>query len=147
MSRKALILIMSALIAALLPASAAFAGGRPLDATLTPEAEVAPFVGVEGASGTADLRLNSGRGEICLDLETEGFNLVLAHIHEAPEGQNGGVVVDLTSLIDGDDASGCVDVDRDLVKEIRKDPADYYVNVHQGASGAAFNESIRGQLG
>ena len=142
---------------ALAPAGAALAGGppaakggSPLDATLTPGAEVAPFQGVAGASGTADLALSSGQQRICVDVRTDGFDLVLLHIHEARSGQNGPVVVDLTPLVDedSDSATGCVDVDRALVKEIRKDPADYYLNAHEGAPPSdAFFDAIRGQLG
>lgn len=122
--------------------------GKPLATALQPQQEVAPFVGVAGASGRAELRLNSGQGRICVDLTTSGFDLVLAHIHEGAAGTNGGVVVDFTGLIEGDAAVGCVAVSRDLVKEIRKNPADYYVNTHQGLPGTdAFFQGVRGQLG
>lgn len=127
-------------------------GGRPLATTLTPEAEVAPFVGVDAASGEVSLRLNPGREQICVDLTTTNFELVLGHIHEGAAGTNGGVVVDFTGLIDGDGAAGCVDADRSVIVEIINDPADYYVNVHQGVPGTGadpdpFFQAIRGQLG
>ena len=122
--------------------------GRSLSTTLTPAEEVAPFVGIDGASGQADLSLNVGQGTICVDLTTSGFDLTLAHIHEAAVGINGSVVVDFTSLISGDSATGCVTVERALVKEISKNPADYYVNTHAGAPRTAgFFQGIRGQLG
>ena len=122
--------------------------GRSLSTTLTPDDEVAPFVGLAGATGQADLSLNIGQRRICVDLRTSGFDLTLAHIHEAAPGTNGPVVVDFTSLISGDTAAGCVTVDRALVKEISKNPADYYVNTHAGAPGTAeFFQGIRGQLG
>lgn len=127
-------------------------GGRPLATTLTPEAEVAPFVGVDRASGEISLRLNPGRQQICLDMTTENFDLVLAHIHEGAVGTNGGVAVDFTELIDGNTASGCVQADRSVIVEILSDTADYYVNVHQGVPGTGadpdpFLQAIRGQLG
>ena len=122
--------------------------GKSLSTALTPAQEVAPFIGIAGASGQADLRLNVGQGTICVDLTTSGFDLELAHIHEGAAGTNGGVVVDFTSLISGSSAVGCVDVDRALVKEISKDPADYYVNTHAGLPGTdGFFQGIRGQLG
>lgn len=121
--------------------------GKPLATALQPQQEVAPFIGAAGASGRAELRLNSGQQRICVDLTTSGFDLVLAHIHEGRAGTNGGVVVDFTSLIDGDRAVGCVPVSRDLVKEIRQNPAGYYVNTHQGVPGTAgFFQGVRGQL-
>ena len=127
-------------------------GGRPLTTILTPGAEVAPFVGVDGASGEISLRFNPGRQQICVDMTTTNLDPVLAHIHEAAAGANGGVVVDFTGLIDGDNASGCVQADRSVILEILSDPADYYVNVHQGAPGTGANpdpffRAIRGQLG
>ena len=122
--------------------------GKPLSTTLTPAEEVAPFSGVAGASGRADLRLNVGQGTICVDLATSGFDLRLAHVHEGAAGTNGGVVVDLSRLISGDSAVGCVPVARSLVKEISKQPADYYVNTHAGLPPTAgFFQGIRGQLG
>jgi len=122
--------------------------GRPLSTTLTPGAEVAPFIGKVGASGSVSLRFNPGQGTVCVDLETDGFNLVLAHIHKGTVGMNGGVVVDFTGLIDGDGADGCVAADRDLIREIIRDPQDYYVNLHEGVPPAmAFFSGIRGQLG
>jgi CHRD domain len=131
-----------------LPALADGTGGRPLAAELTPGAEVAPFVGVAGASGSVALQLNQGQGRICIDASTDDFDLVLLHIHVGVTGANGGVVVDLTSLIDDGDAVGCVDVDPNLVKAIRQNPAGYYVNAHQGLPpGAAFFQGLRGQLG
>ena len=122
--------------------------GRSLSTALTPAEEVAPFVGIAGARGQAALTLNVGQGTICVDLTTSGFDLTLAHIHESAVGTNGPVVVDFTSLIDGDTAVGCVPVARALVKEISKDPADYYVNTHAGTPpNATFFQGIRGQLG
>lgn len=124
--------------------------GRPLTTTLTPDQEVAPFVGIAGASGTFSARLNPGRGLICVDLRTEGVDLVLAHIHEAPAGTNGPVPFDFSSLVDREagTAIGCLPADRDLIKEIIANPSDYYVNVHQDVPpNAGFFQGVRGQLG
>jgi hypothetical protein len=134
--------------AATFGAGSAEASGRPLATTLTAGTEVAPFIGKAGASGSVSLRFNPGQGSVCVDLQTDNFDLVLAHIHKAPAGQNGGVVVDFTGLIEGDAADGCVAADRDLILDIIRDPQDYYVNLHEGVPPApAFFSSIRGQLG
>lgn len=67
---------------------------------------------------------------------------VAAHIHEAQAGQAGPVVVSLAPPSDGS-SEGCAAADRDLVDEIRKNPSEYYVNVHN----AEFPRgAIRGQL-
>ena len=132
--------------------------GKPFQVQLQPEQEVAPFTGADGASGDISLRLNPGQRQICVDGSFDGFGAdgpALAHIHEAPAGDNGDVVVDFTHLIDGDTIQGCVDVERAQVRDIVKDPADYYVNVHvdvpQDAAptpdnSPGFFEGVRGQL-
>ena len=70
------------------------------------------------------------------------------HIHVAPVGSPGPIVVPLFagSFAGTDAVSGCVeDVDADLIKAIRQDPAAYYVNLHSRPNfpGGA----VRGQLG
>jgi hypothetical protein len=62
-------------------------------------------------------------------------------------GEAGPIVVTLfTGSFAGTDAlSGCVqDVDRDLIKAIRKDPSAYYVNVH--STPDFEGGAVRGQL-
>ena len=126
-------------------ASSASAGGRPLSANLSGANEVAPVVGDPDGTGTADLTLNQGQGEICLEIEVQNIATpILQHIHRGAAGVNGPVLVDFTGLLAGG-GDGCVSgVDRDLIKDIRQNPADYYFNVHTGdhPGGAA-----RGQLG
>ena len=124
-------------------------GGRPLTAILTGEAEVAP--GDPDGSGLADLTLNSGLGEICFEIKVDNIAApTRAHIHAAPAGQNGGIVVFFfDTVIDPPipvpaDLEGCVEgVDRDLIKEIRKNPQNYYVNIHNAEFPGG---AIRGQL-
>ena len=70
-----------------------------------------------------------------------------AHIHEAPVGEPGDIVVPLFEGVFGgtDAVSDCVfGVNRDLIKDIRKHPAEYYVNVHSTPGFEAG--AIRGQL-
>jgi len=65
-----------------------------------------------------------------------------AHIHEAPAGAPGPVVVTLAPPTSGE-SSGCVSADRELIVEILRDPAAYYVNVHNAEFPAG---AVRGQL-
>jgi hypothetical protein len=65
-----------------------------------------------------------------------------AHIHEAPAGQAGPVVVGLMPPTNGA-ASGCVSVARELARDILMNPANYYVNVHNAEFPAG---ALRGQL-
>lgn len=121
----------------------AFAGGRPLSAELTGSSEVPPSG--SAATGTAELTLNQGQGEICVEITSSGYAademIVAGHIHEAPAGQNGGVVVNLQ--VNSPDHSICVEVDSDLVKRIRKSPGDFYINLHSNLTPSGV---IRGQL-
>lgn len=143
-------LLFSILVLALIALTAAtvFAGGRPLTASLSGANEVG--VGDPDGSGTMNLTLNSGQEEICWDLDVQDIEApTRAHIHQAPAGQNGGVVVFFFDLVVDppilvpDSLSGCVDVSRDLIIEIRQNPEQYYINVHNDDYPAG---AIRGQL-
>lgn len=133
-------------------------GGTPMFATLTPEAECnnpAPptpptcNLGQPGASGTTEMRLNSGQEEICFTTEAEGLIAPAtgAHIHRAPEGRAGPIVVFFTPTAPAI-GSGCVFAPRELIKEIRQHPERFYVNVHTtGPAGIGFPAgAIRGQI-
>lgn len=119
-------------------------GGRPLSTDLTGAAE-APGPGDPDGSGTARITLNAGQGKVCFALAVEGIApATAAHIHVAPAGEPGPVVVGLEPPRDGE-SSGCVeDVDRELIKAILQDPAGYYVNVHNADFPGG---ALRGQLG
>lgn len=125
----------------------AVTGGTPLSTDLT-GAEEAPGPGDPDATGIADFALNQGVERVCFELSWADIDgdVFAAHIHEAPAGEAGPIVVPLfAGDFDGTDSvSGCVDADRALVKDIRKNPTDYYVNVHSTAFPPG---AIRGQLG
>lgn len=123
-------------------ATPASAGGRPLFATMTGAAE-APGPGDTDGSGYATFTLNQGQGEICYTLEVSGIAAATAaHIHRAPAGFAGPVVVPLAPPAGGS-SSGCAEVDSVLIKEIRQDPGAFYVNVHNAEFPAG---AVRGQL-
>jgi len=127
--------------AAATPATAAD-GGRPLSATLTGPVEIPP--GDPGGSGTAEFQVNIGQGQICFSLSVQHLStpVIAAHIHVAPAGQAGPIVVPLAAPVTGT-SSGCVDVARALAKDILQHPEAYYVNVHTTAFPAG---AVRGQL-
>lgn len=127
----------------------ALAGGRPLSAILTGDAEV-PRPGDADGGGVMDLTLNSGQEEICWELVvTDIMPPSRAHIHRGEAGTNGGVEVFFfdtvipTPIPVPENLSGCVDVPRGLIKEIRSAPESFYVNVHNEQYPAG---AIRGQL-
>jgi hypothetical protein len=119
-------------------------GGRPFETAMSGAAE-APGPGDPDGSGTAEIRLNQGQGQVCFSLEVSGIApATAAHIHFAPVGVPGGVVVGLVPPTSGT-SSGCVSgVDEDLIKAIRQHPELYYVNVHNADFPGG---ALRGQLG
>ena len=138
-----------ALVVALAGVAVADDGGRPLSTTLT-GAEEAPGPGDANATGQADLTLNQGQNEVCFDISWADIDgtVFAGHIHVAPPGDPGPIVVSLFtgSFAGTDSVSGCAEnVDAELIKAIRHDPSAYYVNVHSRPNfpGGA----VRGQLG
>ena len=123
-------------------ASEASDGGRPLQATLLPENQVPPTA--SSGSGAALVTLNSGQSEVCWDISVGDLTspVILAHIHQGGAGTNGPVVVDFMEPVNG--LNGCVPADPALIKDIRKHPADYYVNFHTTTFPGG---EVRGQLG
>jgi hypothetical protein len=123
--------------------AAASAGGRPFVVSMTGAQEV-PAADPDG-SGTAWFTLNYGQGEICYTLFVQDILLPAtgAHIHLAPIGVAGGVVVPLTAPDVTGWSSGCASADQGLIKAIQQSPGDYYVNVHNSEYPGG---AVRGQL-
>jgi len=120
----------------------ASAGGKRFTFAMS-GAQEAPGPGDPDGSGIASLRFNAGRERVCFSLTVEDIApATAAHIHVAPAGVPGPVVVGLTAPTDGS-SSGCVDLDRDEILEILREPAEYYVNVHNAEYPAG---AVRGQL-
>lgn len=106
-------------------------GGRKFTVALT-GAEEAPGPGDPDGIGLAVLRLNPGTEQVCFDITVENITLPAtgAHIHEAPAGSPGPIVVPLTAPDETGHSSGCVEADREEILEIIREPEEYYVNVH-----------------
>lgn len=141
MNIRAFILPLASVVA--LGAANAQDGGRPLSTTLSGAAEV-PGPGDTDGKGTAQITVNPGQMEVCFTLSVSGIDAAnAAHIHKGAAGAAGPVVVPLTAPAWGE-SKGCAKITRELAGEIIKNPADYYVNVHN----AAFPQgAVRGQLG
>lgn len=145
--KKLKILLMVIAITMLALPSAVSAGGRPFTTTLTGEAEVTaagvPNQGDLDGIGAAHLTLNQGQGEICYELTVSGIApATAAHIHVGASTTTGPVVVPLAAPTSGS-SSGCASVDPELIKEIRQNPENYYVNVHNADFPGG---ALRGQL-
>ena len=122
-------------------------GGRLLTTTLTGAEEVDaqgnPNQGDLDGSGFATMTVNPGQHTVCYELSVSGIAPASdAHIHRAPAGENGPIVVPLEPPTDGS-SSDCVSVERALAKEILKNPELYYVNVHNADFPGG---ALRGQL-
>jgi hypothetical protein len=132
---------LSAILLTLSLAGGAQAGGRPFETSLAGANEVGG--GDPDGAGSASVWLNPGQGEVCFAIEVSGVSpIVAAHIHHAPAGVNGPVVV---PFVPGQPLSGgCVSADRDLILAILRTPDQYYVNVH---STEYPGGALRGQLG
>jgi CHRD domain len=102
------------------------------------------------ASGAALVRLNVAEGLVCFKLSVRGADpLTAAHIHQAPAGVAGPVVVPLaTPTASPSDPSvqqskGCVSADPSLIATIKANPSQFYANVHNKAFPAGV---VRAQL-
>ncbi len=147
-------LMLAAIVALAIagPASAARLGGadqggRLLTTTLTGAEEV-PGPGDPDGTGFAAVTVNPGQGVLCYELSVSGIALddTAAHIHEAPFDEAGPVIGEGTGTLEAPtdgSSGGCIDVGRALAKDILKNPADYYVNVHNAEYPAG---ALRGQL-
>ena len=106
-------------------------------------AQEAPGPGDPDGTGTASFWINPGQEELCFVLEVQNIAPAnAAHIHIAPPGVPGPVVIPLTPPTTGS-SSGCVSADRQLLVAMLMDPSAYYVNVHNTDFQPG---AIRGQL-
>jgi hypothetical protein len=110
-----------------------------LTAVLTGEAEVNP--GDPDGIGAAGVVIFPRRQTICYTLAVHKIErATLAHIHNAPAGSNGPIVVDFIAPSRGFSADCVQDPD---AAAIAANPTNYYVNVHNAPFPGG---AIRGQL-
>jgi len=136
-------LVVAVLAVGLVAATPVLGGGRPFTTTLSGPAEVP--AGDPDATGTATVWINPGTGTVCYSwsVTNAATPIFAAHIHHAPVGVAGPVVVPLPPT-GPSSGSGCVTgVARSLALDIIRNPSAYYVNTHNAEfpTGAA-----RGQL-
>lgn len=96
-------------------------------------------------TGTGQFFLNTDTGRVCYGLAVKNITLpsLAAHIHRGDANTSGPVVIPFAAPNAQGVASGCLNADPALVKEIAGNPGNFYANVHttQFAGGA-----VRGQL-
>ncbi|HEX3621658.1 MAG TPA: CHRD domain-containing protein [Acidimicrobiales bacterium] len=144
MIRRRLVPVLAVATAALgtsfaLPAHAAVTA---FSTVMTGSQEV-PGPGDANAIGSAIVTLDSSTGQVCVRWHLRNVGTITAgHIHAAPAGVAGPVVVPLPTPV-GDFSSGCTTASPALVQRIIDNPSNYYVNVHD----AEFPGGVmRGQL-
>ena len=146
-ARIALVLASVAAVGTATAATATAADGPPGSsrATLTGPQETGR--GDSNGFGRAVVDPRPLQDSVCVNIRYFGIDTpTVAHIHEAPYGVAGDVVVDLTPLLLSSPDSyltGCVPVDTILARDIKRNAEDYYVNIH---TEAFPDGAIRGQL-
>jgi hypothetical protein len=145
MRRRGLALVFAIVAVPAFGTTASAAGGQSFSTDLVGAQEVPGPADPDGL-GHAVITINRGLGEVCWWIDVEGITLpaTAAHIHPGVAGVAGAPIVTLSAPDASGTASGCTTVDRDLAKTIAKDPASYYVNVHNADFPAG---ALRGQLG
>ena len=134
----ALVASVGLILGSVVSASAVDTGGVPFTVELTGAAEVAG--GDPDGSGTATVTVNPGTGDVCWTIEITNVEVTEAHIHKAPAGVNGPIVVPFDPW-----DSGCTKIDRTLALDIVLHPESYYVNVHNAEFARPLG-ALRGQL-
>ena len=144
----AAVAVVAGLLAAFLVSPSSAAGETRLVAQLSGEGETSG--GDPDGLGRANIKLIPSKGLVCFRVSWRKIGGPIAsHIHEAPAGQDGDVVV---PLFEGSAplpktikaVSGCVGgVSKQLMARIKQNPENFYVNVHNKGFPAG---AIRGQL-
>jgi hypothetical protein len=149
--RRQWIVLMAGLVAAALVALPATAAKKkpPTYDRLAPliGSEERPNPGDPDGFGAADFRIKGNK--VCFRILAEGIAPVAAaHIHKAPRGEAGDVIVELFSHRGKNQTlppriSGCAKTTTAIAKDIARNPEDYYVNVHNADFPGG---ALRGQL-
>ena len=138
-------------LALLLPIAPASAAVTTLEAALTGGDTEVPDPGDPDGSGGAQVTINVRKQKLCFTLVVLDITLptAAAHIHDGGAGEAGPIVVTLKAPeeVAGSGiglATGCVkELDRPLLRDIKANPADYYINVHTSDFPGG---AVRGQL-
>lgn len=131
-------------------------GGRkfstPMSGTEECDTSVTPTVcdvGDQDGTATGSITVNVGQDRVCWEFtavaNVDPVNR--GHIHKAPAGSNGGIVVDFFNVAAGTEGplTGCTTtpLGKDLLLDIIRNPSAYYLNLHNVPFPGG---AIRGQL-
>jgi hypothetical protein len=94
--------------------------------------------------GMAMLRIDPAKGQVCYKLTVDKIaTATAAHIHKGAAGAAGGPVVPLKAPASGS-IEDCATVAAAVAQDMIANPANYYVNIHNGEFPGG---ALRGQLG
>ncbi len=135
----------------LFPVAPASAAATTLHSALSGGAAEVPDPGDSDGSGAAEVKINVKKQKLCFAIAVVDITLpaAAAHIHEGEAGVAGDIVVTLGAPeeIAGSGiglATGCVrDQPKPLLRNIKNNPDQYYVNVHTSDFPGG---AVRGQL-
>jgi len=136
--------IATAAFAALVVPALGAVDDAVLEAKLKGKQEV-PGPGDEDGTGLAQLETKIAKSKVCYLIEYEDIETATAaHVHKGAKGDDGKIVIPLFEEETESPAEDCIKVKKErTLKKIVKNPADFYVNVHN----AEFEDgAIRGQL-
>ena len=140
--QKRLIALLA--IAALAGGFAVTSGAGPISGSITTSLSGRDEVpkGEEEGSGVATIKLDVANGKVCWTFRVSGVKGPnAAHIHKAPAGKAGPVVVPFFG--GAYKPSGCASAKPALVRAILDNPTQYYVNIHNAEYPPG---AVRGQL-
>ena len=106
-------------------------------------------VGDPDGSATGSITVNVGQDRVCWEFTnvTNVEPVNRGHIHRAPAGSNGGIVVDFFNVAAGTQGplTGCTTtpLGKDLLLDIIRNPSDFYLNLHNVPFPGG---AVRGQL-
>ena len=137
--------------ALLIPAAPASAAVTTLHSALSGGATEVPDPGDPNGSGGARVTINVKKQRLCFAIVVLDVALptAAAHIHTGGAGVAGDIVVTLKPPVEIDNtgiglSTGCVrEQPRSLLRDIKNNPDQYYVNVHNSDFPGG---AVRGQL-
>ena len=130
--------VFSALAVLALVACATTTGGNRVNVTLSGAEEVPPVSTAARGSGSFTIGAD---GAVSGSVTTTGVQGTMAHIHMAPRGQNGPVIVPLTKSGDTYTAPAGAKLTAEQLAAFRA--GNLYINVHSDANKGG---EVRGQL-
>jgi hypothetical protein len=145
--RVAIPTAVTAAMLALFALTASAAMSPVVSAKMTGKSE-APMKGEEEGSGFAVIHLNAAKGTVCWAFKNVKGVVKpnAAHIHKAPKGKAGPVVVPFGATYK---AKGCTKATKAIITAIESKPGAYYVNIHNAEypGGAIRGQLVRGGAG